>query len=391
MGYSYVSGMARTLDEVKSKKIVYLISEDWYFYSHRFDLAKASIKQGYQVTLITRVGQYGDIITKAGINLIDVNFRRAAMNPLADLIVLFRVSGIYRRIKPDIVHHVSLKPILIGSIACLFNSVPVVINAVTGLGNLFFSGKKSTAMLRMLVQPVLLSLLNRRNSWVILQNRDDQKDLTAQGMWTERSELIKGSGVDLEKFSYTVESNVIPVIILAARMLRYKGISEFVEAARLCDKSGLKARFVLVGDVDSENPLSLTRQDLEQWHNEGIVEWWGHHNDMPEVMRKASIICLPNYYREGLPKTLLEAAASGRPVIATDVPGCREIVINGKNGLLVPVKNADSLAQAITRLAKDKQLRVMMGEYGRKIVESEFSADIINSQILELYERALIA
>ena len=137
MGYSYVSGMARTLDGVKSKKIVYLISEDWYFYSHRFDLAKASIKQGYQVTLITRVGQYGDIITKAGINLIDVNFRRAVGNPLADLIVLFRVSGIYRKIKPDIVHHVSLKPILIGSIACLFNSVPVIINAVTGLGYLF--------------------------------------------------------------------------------------------------------------------------------------------------------------------------------------------------------------------------------------------------------------
>ncbi|MCH7696254.1 MAG: glycosyltransferase family 4 protein [Proteobacteria bacterium] len=374
---------------MKSKKIVYLISEDWYFYSHRFDLAKASIKQGYQVTLITRVGQYGDIITKAGINLIDVNFRRAVGNPLADLIVLFRVSGIYRKIKPDIVHHVSLKPILIGSIACLFNSVPIVINAVTGLGNLFLSGNKSTAMLRMLVKPVLLSLLNRRNSWVILQNQDDRKDLIAQGMRTECSELIKGSGVNLERFSYSVESNAIPVIMLAARMLRYKGIGEFVEAARLCVKGGLKARFVLVGDVDSENPMSLTREDLEQWHNEGIVEWWGHHNDMPDVMRKASIVCLPTYYREGLPKTLLEAAASGRPVIATDVPGCREIVINEENGLLVPVKNAERLARAITRLAENKQLRIKMGEFGRKLVESEFSVDIINRRTLALYERAL--
>lgn len=381
--------MARTLDGVKPKKIVYLVSEDWYFYSHRFDLAKASIRQGYEVTLITRVGEYGDIITKAGINLIDVNFRRAAGDPLADLIVLFRVSGIYRKIKPDIVHHVALKPILIGAIACLFNAVPVVINAVTGLGYLFSSGNKFTAMLRMLVKPVLLSLLNRRNSWVILQNQDDRKDLITQGLRAERSELIRGAGVDLERFSYSLESNAMPVIILAARMLRYKGVGEFVEAARLCVRDGLKARFVLVGGVDPDNPMSLTEEDLERWHNEGTVEWWGHHNDMPEVMRKASIVCLPTYYREGLPKTLLEAAATGRPVIATDVPGCREIVKNEENGLLVPVKNANRLAGAITRLAENKQLRIKMGEFGRKLVEAEFSIDIINRRTLTLYQRAL--
>jgi glycosyltransferase involved in cell wall biosynthesis len=374
---------------VKPIKIVYLVSEDWYFYSHRFDLAKASIKQGYEVTLITRVGRHAGVIREAGINLIDVNFRRAAGNPFDDLLLLFSVSRIYRKIKPDIVHHVALKAILIGSLASLINLVPVVINAVTGLGNLFLQRDKGIAMLRMLVKPVLISLLNRRNSWIILQNKDDQKDLIEHGMRAERSILIKGAGVDLKNFNYSIEGDQIPLVILAARMLRYKGINDFVEAASLCLKAGLEARFVLVGDVDLENPSSLRSQELEKWHEEGLVEWWGHRDDMPAIMEKASIVCLPNYHREGLPKTLLEAAASGRSIIATDVPGCREIVINEENGLLVPAKNAKSLAQAITRLVEDKPLRLRMGENGRKLVESEFSVDIIISQTLALYEQAL--
>lgn len=372
-----------------NKKIIYLVSEDWYFCSHRQDIAKAAKQHGYQITVITRVRNHGEIIRNTGINLVNVEFQRSARHPLKDIKLLFSLIRLYRQIKPDLVHHVALKPILIGSVAAIIAGVPVVINALTGLGYIFTSDHLKARILRVALKLILLFLLSRNNMWTIFQNEDDRDFLCLQGLVSrDKAELIRGSGVDIRKFGLGSELPGAIVIMLASRMLRDKGVTEFVEAARICREHATKARFILVGDIDLENHASIQLAELKRWQVEGVIEWWGQCNDMPGIFQQVHIVCLPSY-REGLPKVLLEAAASGKPIVATDVPGCREIVINEENGLLVPVKNAERLARAITRLAENKQLRIKMGKYGRKLVESEFSVDIINSRTLALYERAL--
>jgi len=372
-----------------NKKIIYLVSEDWYFCSHRQDIAKAAKQHGYQITVITRVRNHGEIIRNTGINLVNVEFQRSARHPLKDIKLLFSLIRLYRQIKPDLVHHVALKPILIGSVAAIIAGVPVVINALTGLGYIFTSDHLKARILRVALKLILLFLLSRNNMWTIFQNEDDRDFLCLQGLVSrDKAELIRGSGVDIRKFGLGSELPGAIVIMLASRMLRDKGVTEFVEAARICREHATKARFILVGDIDLENHASIQLAELKRWQVEGVIEWWGQCNDMPGIFQQVHIVCLPSY-REGLPKVLLEAAASGKPIVATDVPGCREIVINEENGLLVSVKNTESLARAITRLAENKQLRIKMGKYGRKLVESEFSVDIINSRTLALYERAL--
>jgi glycosyltransferase involved in cell wall biosynthesis len=371
-------------------RLVYLVTEDWYFCSHRIDLARAARHAGYQVSVVTRVTDDGETIRQEGFELIDVDFPRSPRNPLRDLGALLAIARAYRRVRPDIIHHVALKPIVYGSLAARFAlGRPRIVNGLTGLGYVFASGTLLARLLRPFLNLMLRIVLRGRYSWTILQNADDLNGLTQRGFIdSHRSVLIRGSGVDVSRYEGAASDPGQPLVLLAARLLWDKGVAEFVEAAQQLRNAGVKARFVLVGEPDEENPAAVPRSMLRQWQASGDIEWWGWRDDMPEVLRQASIVCLPSY-REGLPKVLIEGAAAGRSLIATDVPGCREIVQEGVNGLLVPPRDAGRLAGAVKTILDDEALRERMGRAGRAIVEEQFSLQRVISETLSLYQRAL--
>ena len=286
-------------------------------------------------------------------------------------------------------HHVSLKPVILGSIASYLAKVPYIVNALTGLGTIFVSESLHIKLIKILVfEPVLGIIFKRKNTYTIVQNIDDKKRLLSLGIIRkDRTFLIKGSGVDITYFNSQPEINDKPIVLFASRMIKDKGVEIFVTAAKKLKEEKINARFVLVGDIDTGNPYSITKDELLEWDNMGIVEWWGYREDMREVFSVSHIVCLPSLYGEGLPKVLLEAAASGKPIIASDIPGCREIVRDGENGILVQVKNVSELSKAITRLLKDKSLREKMGDNGRHIVEKEFTKEIVNRETLEIYKK----
>jgi len=264
--------------------------------------------------------------------------------------------------------------------------VPHVVNAVAGLGWLFTSSGLAARTLRPVICRLLAWLLGAPHSCTIVQNPDDFGLLLKMGVPEDRLRLIRGAGVDTEVFTPALESPLEPVtVLLSARMLWAKGVGEFVEAARLLTEAGVKARFVLVGDPDPGNPASVPVAVLRAWHGENGVEWWGHRDDMPVVFHTAHIACLPSY-REGLPKVLLEAAACGLPIVTTDAPGCREIVRDGDNGFLVPVRDAQALALALRSLIDNVALRAKMGRRAREIVLAEFSQERVIAETLAVYQ-----
>jgi len=233
--------------------------------------------------------------------------------------------------------------------------------------------------------------LNRRNHHVLVQNQEDKQLLiTKLKVSPEKIVIIRGSGVDLDVFRPAPEHNGIPIVLLAARMLWNKGIEEFVEAAQLLHTRGATARFVIVGDTDPGSPSAISRQQLADWQGSGTVEWWGHQKEMPQIFQQANLVCLPSHGGEGVPKVLLEAAASGRAIVAADVPGCREIVRPGINGMLVPAKNPVALAAAIEELLRDPERRLQMGGRGREIAANEFSEETVVHQTLALYRELLM-
>lgn len=367
-------------------KLLIVDSEDWTFWFHRLSLALTVKATGAEVKLLTRCNDYAERIKEKGINIANVDFVRSSKLPFNDLANILKLRRTFKQYKPDIIHNVALKTILISSIAALGIKNVSVVNAFTGLGYVFSSQQFQARLIRFFIKPVFKYFAQRPNYWTIFQNPDDMQLFIAQGLAvSERSILIRGSGVDTNEFIPTPDANETPIVMLASRMLWDKGIGEFVDAAKRAQLAGLKAKFVLVGDVDPDNPMSIPETTLKMWSDEGYIEWQGHNSDMPKKLAMASIVCLPSY-REGLPKVLLEAAAVGRPLIATDVPGCREIVKNNENGLLVELKNVDSLYNAIQQLVSNKDLREEMGRNSRSLVEAELSTDIINAQTIRFYK-----
>lgn len=370
------------------QKLLFFVTEDWYFYSHRLPLAIAAKNAGYEVVVVTRVNQHGELIRAHGLKLINISISRRSRNPFKELLIVFRLFNIYRTEKPDIVHHVALKPVLYGSVAARLAGVSSVINALAGLGFLFVSKQKKAFFLRPIVEWAFRVLLNRANTRVILQNPDDMSLLiNREILKREQAVLIRGSGVDIEHFSLSEESNEMPLVVLASRMLWDKGVGIFVEAAKELKQQGVEARFCLVGEGDPDNPNSIPDSQIETWQSEKVIEWWGRRNDMPNVFAKSHIVCLPSAYGEGVPKVLIEAAACGKPIVTTDAPGCREIVRHQVNGLLVSINNKKELAAALLILINDKKLRINMGQRGREIVEKEFVIDIVVLQTLDLYKK----
>ena len=363
-------------------KLLFVVTEDWYFVSHRLPLAIAAHEAGYDVAVATRVAAHGDIIRAAGIRLIPFALSRRGGNPLREVMALVRL---YRQERPDIVHHVALKPVLYGALAARLARVPAQVNAVTGLGWLFTSAKGITRIIRPAVRWTLAWLLKARGSLTIVQNPDDRDLLIRSHLPENRLRLIRGAGVDTAAFYPASEAYGTVCVVLAARMLWDKGVGEFVEAARLLTQAGLNARFVLVGDPDPDNPASVPESTLHAWHEKNGVEWWGRRDNMPAVLHAAHIACLPSY-REGLPKTLLEAAACGLPIVTTDAPGCREVVRDGDNGFLVPVRDATALADALRKLIESATLRSAMGRRSRERVLAEFSREQVITETLAVYQ-----
>ena len=370
-------------------RVLFLVTEDRFFWSHRLPLARAALRNGYEVIVATRVSSYAERIRAEGFRLIPLRLIRESYSPLKELRAIHQLRKIYAAERPDIVHQVALKPVLYGSIAALGHKETKVINALTGLGYLVASSSLKARALRMVVWSAFKFLLNRPNCRVLLQNQDDRELLIAElRMRPEKVALIRGSGVDVDFFQPAPEPAGTPVILLASRMLWNKGIKEFVEAASLLRGKGIAARFVLAGDTDSGSPSAIPRQQLLEWQASGEVEWWGHRADMVQVFQEATLVCIPSH-REGIPKALLEAAASGRAIVTTDVPGCRDIVRQGVNGLLVPAQDVAALAGAIERLLQDPGLRVEMAHRGREIAVNEFSQQAVVDQTLELYRELL--
>jgi glycosyltransferase involved in cell wall biosynthesis len=317
--------------------------------------------------------------------------RRANRNPFKDVFSILELIKIYRAERPDLVHHVALKAALYGTLAARFAQIPAVVNAFAGMGYAFSSSQTRARLFKPLIQAGFRMILKLRNGRVIVQNPDDLELLMkANILQRENARLIKGSGVEPEHFVFKPELPGDPIIILASRMLWDKGIGEFVGAARKLMAGGTRARFVLVGKIDPDNPASVPIRTLREWQEEGTVEWWGYQEDMPKIFSKAHIVCLPSFYGEGVPKVLIEAASCGRPIVTTDTPGCREIVREGENGFLIPPRDTPALAKAIQRLIDVPSLRESMGERGREIAIRDFSLKRVVSETMEVYRELLL-
>lgn len=367
-------------------KILFFVTEDWFVCSHWLPLIEGAKNAGFEVIVVTRTNRHAEKILQYGVKVIPFEISRRGSNVFRELKAILRLMEIYRKEQPDIVHHVAMKPMLYGSLVAHITRVPCTVNWVAGMGWLFVSNNLRAKILQIAVRKVLGMLL--RGTSVIVENKDDQAIIANTGVAVQQIHLVRGAGVDTLLYTPMPELDGVPLVVLPARMLWDKGVGEFVEAATQLKRRGVNARFVLVGEPDAENPASVPEDQLIAWQKEGVVEWWGRREDMPQVLAQSHIVCLPSY-REGLPKALLEAASSGRPIVTTDVPGCREIACDGDNGLLVDARNATALADALARLLADPELRERMGRRGRERVLNEFSQEKIVAQVLALYRGIL--
>ncbi|MEQ9491556.1 MAG: glycosyltransferase family 4 protein [Alphaproteobacteria bacterium] len=380
---------ARHAMTLAGKTILFLVSEDWYFCSHRLRLARAAKQAGADVAVACRVRDHGAAIEAEGFHLYPLPFDRSRRNVFADLATLLKIRKLYTDLQPDIVHQVAMKPVLYGSIAAWLSGVPAVVNALGGLGYLFINRSLPVRVARAGLGLLFRVLLNRRNSLLIVQNPDDAALFENRiGIDASRIRIIRGAGVDTVRFAPGDEPVPPPVIALCvSRMLWDKGIGELVEAARLLKTKGVPLRVRLAGPRD-DNPASIPQSTMDAWAAEDVVDILGPRTDIADLYRETHIAVLPSY-REGLPKSLLEAAACGKPMVATDVPGCREVCRNGETGLSVPARAVEPLADALERLATDADLRKALGAAARRAAETEFAEDIIHDQTLRAYGDAL--
>lgn len=369
-------------------KILYVVNDARFFLSHRLPLAQAAQANGYEVHIATPKDDASKTISSYGFKFHSVILNRRSMHLLDELKSFLCLYRLYKDVLPDIVHHVTIKPVIYGGIASRLARLPAVVNALTGLGYVFVGHGFKVKALRVIVKLALRLSLNHHHSMVIFQNPDDLALFIRRNVVRKANAvLIRGSGVNMTHFYPVMEPSGIPVIVLASRMLWHKGIGDFVDAARYLHNR-VTARFVLIGNSDAGNPENISEGQLQAWANEKFIELWGWRENMATVFNQAHIVCLPSY-REGVPKILIEAAACGRPIVTTDTPGCREIVQHGVNGFLVPPRDSSALANALKQLIEDPELRRQMGRAGREIAVSEFSLEKVVNETLAVYQKLL--
>lgn len=368
-----------------SKRLLFIVNVDWFFVSHRLPIALAAKQEGYDVHLACKFTDQAEYLESLGFTLHQLDLSRSGTGLLSEISAFRGIFSMLRRVKPDIVHLVTIKPVIYGGIASRLLRVKQRVASISGLGYIFIAHGLRASILRFAVSLLYRFALRSGTTKVIFQNPDDKQLLLELGI-IEPSQvvMIRGSGVDLSRYQVVAEPDDIPVVMLVARLLIDKGVFEFVEAARKLKHNGVPVRMVLVGDTDDGNPKSVSSRDIDDWLKQGIVEHWGYQKDINMTMAKANVVVLPSY-REGLPKSLIEAAACGRAVITTDVPGCRDAITSGVTGLLVPVKNSDSLVDAINTLISDSVQRLQMGLAGRQLAEQAFDIQMVISTHLKLY------
>lgn len=375
----------------KPPVILMVVNDAAFFLSHRLAIAQAARDAGYDVHVATPAGPGSERIASNGLCFHALPLSRSGTNPLKEIRTIWSLFRLVDCLRPDIVHAITIKPILYCGWLAHFTSRFALVSAIPGLGYVFSSRGMVATIRRIAVRMGYRVALSTRRVRAVFQNKDDLATFLDAGLVGSGSfALIRGSGVNLEEFVSTPEPDGEPIVVLASRMLEQKGIREFLAAIERLRRRAVVARFVLVGAPDPDNPSSIPEWQLQKWHDNGAVEWWGRREDMPDVLRQASVVCLPTYYGEGLPKVLIEAAACGRPIVATDWPGCREIVVDRENGLLVPPRDAAALAYALEQLIVDRSLREKMGRRSREIAEADFSVGKVVQQTLAVYSELLV-
>ncbi|MDP3798992.1 MAG: glycosyltransferase family 4 protein [Polaromonas sp.] len=367
--------------------LMFVVNVDWFFLSHRLPIAVEAQRQGYQVHIATGLTDRLDELQRHGLVVHPLALDRSSTGLGNAWRTVVQLRKAFKAVRPDVVHLVTIKPVLLGGLVARLTGVPAVVAAVSGLGFVFMAQGAKAVVRRWVVGALYRVALGHRNLKVIFQNPDDLRSLArVADLADSRVCMIRGSGVDLERYIPLPLPGGVPVVVLAARLLADKGVFEFVQAARLLKQQrGTRGRFALVGTVDPANPTSFTQADVDAWVSEGVVEWWGHRADMPQVLAAAQLVVLPSY-REGLPKVLLEAAACGRAVVTTDVPGCRDAIDPGVTGVLVPVCNVVALADAMEGLINNPARCRAMGDAGRALAESAFDVRQVVAAHLRIYQ-----
>ncbi len=378
-------------------KIIFFANTEWYLYNFRLPLACYLRDQSHDVVMLSPPGPYLAHLQAAGFRTLTIPMQRRSLNPLRELAVMNDICRLYAEERPDLVHHFTIKCVVYGALVARLTRIPACVNAVTGLGHVFTDHSRKNRLLRSPVRALLRLALGGVNSRLIVQNPDDQAVFEHASLIDPRHiRLIRGSGVDTERFRpdperlrttppYLRRGSGSLNILLASRLLWEKGIGEYVAAARQLRQDGIAAEFWLAGDPDPGNPASITPEQLVEWRQEGHVSLLGHVDDMPALLAQTDMAVLPSY-REGVPRSLIEAAACGLPLIATDAPGCREIVQHGVNGLRVPPKDATALANAIRQLCQDPAARQRMGQASRAKVLAEFDERRVFEQTWAVYQ-----
>ena len=370
-------------------KLHFVVNEDWAFISHFYERAVAAQADGYNVGISAHLGDKRSILENAGFTLYPHHISRSGTNPLVEIRNLFAMVKVFQASKPDIIHLIALKPIVIGAVAARIYGKAQVVCAPIGMGYLFSSSDRKARFLQPIIRFMLRRILNFRNTHVIIENDEDCASLVS-GKFVKNTniQVIKGAGVDLGSYQATPENLDTQVVTMFARVLRDKGVLDFVAAANIVHTQFPKAVFQLVGDCDPGNPTSFSEHVVRSWESAGSITWLGYRTDVPALLASSNIVCLPSY-REGLPKTLIEACAAQRAIVATDVTGCREVVNHGSNGLLVPVRNPELLAAAISQLLGDQIQRTTFAKNGRLRAENEFASPIVIEQTLAVYKKVM--
>lgn len=368
------------------KKILFIVNVDWFFISHRLPIAIAAIEQGYEVHITCGITDKKELLESYGIIVHSLALSRSGVSILNELKALKQLYSVIKTVKPDITHSVTIKPVLYGNIVARLLKVPVRVSSISGLGYVFIAHGIKAKLFRLFIS-ILYKFALTDSQTVIFQNKADRDILRSLGVVKAEQELfIRGSGVNLEQYPVLPEPQDNPVVMLVARLLIDKGVNEFYQAAKIIKSIRSDVRMVLVGDADLDNPKSVSPAQIEEWVAEGSIEHWGYSNKVAETIAKSNIMVLPSY-REGLPKSLIEAAACGRAVITTDVPGCRDAIEPNNTGLLVPVKSAELLAKAILKLIDDEALRFKFADNGRRLAETAFNIQDVINKHLDIYQQ----
>ncbi len=376
--------------QVREKKVLLVANTGWYLYNFRLPLAKALRSQGATVVLISPWDSYVEKLQEEGFWWIELDLNRRSVNPFLEIYAILRLLLIYLVEKPDIVHHFTIKCVIYGTLAAKMSGIKSVINAITGLGYVFINNQLKARLLRLVIKPLYFLILNAKRCRVIVQNQDDLDLLVQQKLVSlNKIDLIKSSGVNLQRFKPRRDQRLNgPVsVLLASRIVGDKGVYEYVAAAKQLKQKGYAVTFKLAGGLYLGNPTAVSEEALSDWSSDGTIEWLGHVDDIENVILDSDIVILPSHGGEGVPKILIESAAAGKPLVATDVSGCRDVIESGITGYLVPPKDADALASAIESLVNDADLRDRMGIAGRAKVSAEFDVKIVIKKTLDVYKQ----